>query len=100
MQNYSVCVCVCACVFVLDLLLLFFSGGRTLALTFEWKTEYADFTDWMSFLPTSLVEKVISNPEHLSSKSFISNKDKQERIEKSSRDTNNLYMNDKEYYQD
>ena len=55
--------------------------------------EYADLTDLMSFLPTSLVEEVTSIPETLSSKSFITNKDKQERIEKSSRDANNLCMN-------
>ena len=57
--------------------------------------EYADFTDLMSFLPTSLVEEVTSIPKTLSSKPFITNKDKQERIEKSSRDANNLCMNDK-----
>ena len=55
--------------------------------------EYADLTDLMSFLPTSLVEEVTSIPETLSSKPFITNKDKQERIEKSSRDANNLCMN-------
>ena len=70
-----------------------------LALRFEWKIEHADLTDWMSFLPTSLVEKVRSIPETLSSKPFITDKNKQERIEKSSRDINNLCMNDKEYYQ-
>ena len=81
--------------FVLHFLLFFFSDGRALALTFEWKIEYADFTDWMSFLPASLVEEVTSNPETLSSKPIIINKDKQERIAKSSRDENNLCMNDK-----
>ena len=55
--------------------------------------EYADLTDLMSFLPTSLVEEVTSIPKTLSSKPFITNKDKQERIEKSSRDANNLCMN-------
>ena len=54
---------------------------------------YADFTDLMSFLPTILVEEVRSIPETLSSKPFITNKNKQERIEKSSRDANNLCMN-------
>ena len=53
----------------------------------------------MSFLPTSLVEEVRSTTETLSSKPFITNKNKQERIEKNSRDKNNLCMNDKEYYQ-
>ena len=80
------------------MLLFFFRGGRTLALRFEWKIEHADLADWMSFLPTSLVEKVRSIPETLSSKPFITDKNKQERIEKSSRDRNNLCMNDKEYY--
>ena len=56
---------------------------------------YADFTDLMSFLPTILVEEVRSIPETLSSKPFITNKNKQERIEKSSRDANNFCMNDK-----
>ena len=89
----------CLYVFVLYLLLFFFRGGRALALRFEWKIEHADLTDWMSFLPTSLVEKVRSTPETLSSKPFITNKNKQERIGKSSRDKNNLCVNDKEYYQ-
>ena len=43
----------CLYVFVLYLLLFFFRGGRALALRFEWKIEYADLTDWLSFLPTS-----------------------------------------------
>ena len=90
---------VCLYVFVLHLLLFFFRGGRALALRFEWKIEHADSTDWMSFLPPRLVEEVRSAPETLSSKPFVTNKDKQERIEKNSRDKNNLYMNDKEYYQ-
>ena len=85
--------------FVLHLLLFFFRGGRALGLRFDWKIEHADLTDWMSFLPTSLVEEVRSTPETLSSKPFITNKNKQERIEKNSRDKNNLCMNDKEYYQ-
>ena len=85
--------------FVLHLLLFFFRGGRALALRFEWKIEHADLTDWMSFLPTSLVEEVRSTPETLSSKPFITNKNKQERIGKSIRDKNNLCMNGKEYYQ-
>ena len=70
-----------------------------LALRFEWKIEHVDLTDLMSFLPTILVEEVRSIPETLSSKPFITNKNKQERIEKNSRDKNNLCMNDKEYYQ-
>ena len=43
----------CLYVFVLYLLLFFFTGGRALALRFEWKIEHADLTDWLSFLPTS-----------------------------------------------
>ena len=53
----------------------------------------------MSFLPPRLVEEVRSTPETVSSKPFITNKNKQERIEMNSRDKNNLCMNDKEYYQ-
>ena len=70
-----------------------------MALRFEWNIKHADLTDWMSFLPTRLVEEVRSTPETLSSKHFITNKNKQERIEKNTRDKNNLCMNDKEYYQ-
>ena len=70
-----------------------------LALRFEWKIEHVDLTDLMSFLPTILVEEVRYIPETLSSKPFITNKNKQERIEKNSRDKNNLCMNDKKYYQ-
>ena len=40
----------------------------------------------MSFLPIILVKEVRSTPETLRSKPFITNKDKQERIEKNSRD--------------
>ena len=70
-----------------------------LALRLEWKIEHVDLTDLMSFLPTILVEEVRSIPETLSSKPFITNKNKQERIEKNSRDKNNLCINDKKYFQ-
>ena len=53
------CVCVCLCVsvyvFVLCLLLLPSREGRTLALKSECKIDQADFTDWMSFLPSDLM---------------------------------------------
>ena len=92
----------CACVFTSSLYICYYSSlerVRTLALRFEWKIEHADLTDLMSFLPTILVEKVRSIPETLSAKPFITNKNKQEIIEKNSRDKSNLCMNDKKYYQ-
>ena len=30
-------------------------GGKTWALSFEYKTDEADFIDWMSFLPSNLM---------------------------------------------
>ena len=41
-------------------------GGKTWNLCFECKTDEADFIDWMSFLPTNLMEEISPNPEALS----------------------------------
>ena len=51
--------CVSECVHVFISCLLLFSSrvGRTRALRSECKIDRADFTDWMSFLPSNLVEK-------------------------------------------
>ena len=49
------CLRMCVCVFVLCLLLLPSREGRTLALKSESKIDQADFTDWMSFLPSDLM---------------------------------------------
>ena len=61
-----VCVCVCfVCVFVLRLLLLPSREGRTLALRSECKIDQADFTDWMSFLPSDLIEEISQDSDVL-----------------------------------
>ena len=61
------------CVFVLDTLLFLSRGIRMWALSSECKTVQADFTDWMSFLSSSLVEEIISNSEALNTntKAFV-----------------------------
>ena len=46
------------CVFVLHPLLLPYKGGRSGALNSACKTGQADFTDWMYFLPSSLMEEI------------------------------------------
>ena len=46
-------------VFVLRVLLFPSRGGRTKTLS------SGDFTDWMSFLPTNLIEEISRNPEAL-----------------------------------
>ena len=50
-----VCVCVCVCVCTCLFYICCYSSLEVvaLALRFEWKIEYADLTDWLSFLPTS-----------------------------------------------
>ena len=37
-------------------------------------TEQPDFTDWMSFLSSNLIEEISTNPEDLYLKTFISMK--------------------------
>ena len=40
--------------------------GRMRALSSECRGEGADFTNWMTFLPSDLVEEISPNPEALS----------------------------------
>ena len=52
-----VCVCVCMCVYVCLSPLVFPSEGlRTRALSSEFKNDQANFTDWMSFVSSNLME--------------------------------------------
>ena len=61
-----VCVCVCVCdVLVLRPLLIPYKGGRTQALSSEWKTDHADFTDCISFIRSNLMKKISPNTEAL-----------------------------------
>ena len=46
--------------------------GRTRVLSSECKTDQADFPDWMSFLPSNLMEEINPIPEALTNKSFLS----------------------------
>lgn len=59
--------------FVLHHLLFPFRGGKTRALNSECKADQDNFTDWMSFLPSNLVEEITPNPKALS-KSTLSEK--------------------------
>ena len=56
--------CFLMCLFVLGLLLFPSRGGRVLNVSFESKIGQADFTDWMSFLPSNPMEEIalIQNP--------------------------------------
>ena len=38
-------------------------GGRTGVLNSECKIDESDFTDWKSYLPSNLMEKISPNPE-------------------------------------
>ena len=38
-------------------------GGGTGVLSYERKIDETDFTDWKSYLPSNLMEKVSANPE-------------------------------------
>ena len=51
----------CVCVFVLRLLLFPYRGGRTRALSSAYKSDQVDFTDWMSFLTSNLMEEIGPN---------------------------------------
>ena len=55
----------CMCLFVLHSSLLPHSGGRTKALISACKIDQADFTDWVSILPSNLVEEISLNTEVL-----------------------------------
>ena len=60
---------VCVCVHVIDSLLFPSRRGRTLALNSECKTDQPDFTDWLSFLKSILME-ISPNPEPLSKNTY------------------------------
>ena len=71
---------VCVCVWrkggggVLRPLLLYRRGGRTQDWSFACKTDWADFTTSMSFLPSNLMAEMIPNREALNAntKSLLS----------------------------
>ena len=46
--------------------------GRTRVLSSECKTDQVDFPDWMSFLPSNLMEEINPIREALTNKSFLS----------------------------
>ena len=60
------CVCVSVCVFILHPLLFPYRGARTWVLSSPCKTDWADFIDWMSFLPSNLIEEINHDAEPLS----------------------------------
>ena len=60
---------VCVCVHVIHSLLFPSRRGRTLALNSECKTDQPDFTDWLSFLQSILME-ISPNPEPLSKNTY------------------------------
>ena len=73
------CVCVCVCergggwgwLCISDLLcpILFpYRGSKIWGLSCERKTDQADFTDWMSFLLSNLMEEISPNVEARSTK--------------------------------
>ena len=53
-------VCIC-----LSPLLFPFRGGRPGALSSAYKADCADFTDWMSLLPSNIMEEISPNKEVL-----------------------------------
>ena len=59
------CFCVYMCVFFLYLLLFPSRDARTSALSSECKIAQAHVTDWISFLPSNLMEEISPNPEAL-----------------------------------
>ena len=48
----------CVCVFVSRPLLFPYRGGRMQALSIACKTDQDEFTDWMSILPSNLMEEI------------------------------------------
>ena len=70
-QGATLCVCVCVCPFYIHFYSLFylfyvlFYRRRTWALSFECKTNRADFTDWMSLLLANSMKKISHNPDAL-----------------------------------
>ena len=61
----------CVCVFVLRPSLLHRRGGRTQDLSSACKTERADFTTSMSFLPSNLMAEISPNREVLNANTKI-----------------------------
>ena len=55
----------CVYVFVLCPLLFPYREGRTRALSSACKTNRADSTDWMPFLPSNFIEEISFNTEAL-----------------------------------
>ena len=52
--------------FVLRSLLFPYKGARASTLSSECKIDQADFTDWITFLLSNLLEEICPNPEALS----------------------------------
>ena len=63
-------ICLCVCVRVCVRFTFFdyspLKGGRTWIVSPEWKSDKADFRDWMPFLSSHLIEEIRPNPEALS----------------------------------
>ena len=71
--NGCLCVCVCACVRAcvracIHFSSLLFLSSRRWHMGFKiWiAIHQIDFTDWMHFLPSKMMEKISHNPEDLS----------------------------------
>ena len=60
-QFFKMCKCVCAWASILRHLLFLYREGGTPALNSACKTDRADLIDWMSFLPSHLMEEMNSN---------------------------------------
>ena len=61
-QFFSFVLCVCFTFFIIPLPS---RGGGIQALSSACKTAQTDFTDWMPFLPSNLMEEISSNTEAL-----------------------------------
>ena len=57
-RNIIGCIFYVAILFVLHSLVFPHGGGRTQALSATCKTDRADFTNWMSFLPSNVIEEI------------------------------------------
>ena len=66
MYKFSVCVCISVCVFVSRHVLFPSRRDSMRTLASECKIDEADFTDWLFFLPSNLIEEIITHPEALS----------------------------------
>ena len=71
-ESTNVCVCVCVCVCARVRVLIFhryyFLSSWRWHMGFQlWiAIHQIDFTDWMHFLPSKIMEKISHNPEDLS----------------------------------